>query len=242
MRKVWWLLLLLIPTVSAYTIADWPSFYVSNGKFNAIYVVGEESSALDVVSATIISSSLAKFENVTTEVGTSKLDSEISDVTIKNAIVIGSPCDNTAAAQLMGNPVPCYKNLGGSVGYIKLFEKNGKVQLLITGLKDKDRNAAAKFVANANLKSINFTEYVINSNSGSTPAFFDRKLLNKTINQTPEPMPAVSATPEPANVSEKVVVKASPIPGAYEPLETVPKVEKKGFWARLWAWLKSIFT
>ena len=246
--KVWLLLLILIPVVSAVTISDWPSFFVKDGKFSALYVIGEESPALDVVSATIISSSLARFENVTTEVGTSKLDTEIADVSSRNAIVVGSPCDNRAAYQLMGGPEPCYKDLAGSVGYIKLFENNGKVQLLVTGLSEKDRNAAAKFLANSNLKIVNSKEFVVNSNSGSVPRYYEKKnqsVVNQSVNKTVSNVsyvPKNVTVPAPVNVSNTVsnVSKPKQTMGPYEPLEELPK--PKGFWAGLWSWFAGLFS
>ncbi len=246
MKKTWWLALLLaINIASAVTIADWPQFFVKSGKFNAKYVVGEEAPALDVVSATIISTSLAKFENVTTDVGTSTLDSEITNVSMFNAIVIGSPCENKAAFQLMGSPEPCYKNLGGSVGYIKLYENNGRVQVLITGLDEKDRSAAAKYLANKDLSGIQVAEYLVPSGSGSVPSFFEQKMRAKkaeknitaniteqeNVTYTPIPQPIVNATPIPKKTA----------PGPYEPLEEIPKVEK-GWWASFWGWLKGLLT
>ena len=238
MKKVWLILLLLLPFVSAHTIADWPSFFVSNGKFNAIYVIGEEAPSMDVVSATVISSSLAKYENVTTEVGTSKLDVEVGNISTKNAIVVGSPCDNRAAYQLLGNPEPCYKDLAGSVGYVKLFESNGRVQLLVTGLDEKDRNAAAKFLANSNLKAINSSEFVVNSNSGSVPQYFERK--NESVNKTVEKNVTAPVSVE-KNVSQPVKNVSKPAPGAYVPLEEVPVKEKRGFFGRLWDWIVGLF-
>ncbi|MBW2969835.1 hypothetical protein KY319_01800, partial [Candidatus Woesearchaeota archaeon] len=199
--KNWWLFLLLVPCVSAYTISDWPSFFVSDNVFNAVYVIGEEAPSLDVVSATVVSTSLAKFENLTTAVGTSALDSEVGDISAKDAVVIGSPCENLAAYKLMGSPVPCYKDLAGSVGYIKLYEKGSKVQLLITGLDEKDRNAAAKFLANSDLSSLDVKEFVVNSGSGSVPQFFERKYAkNESINVS-EPVSNIT----PKNISTPVV-------------------------------------
>lgn len=238
-----WLIMLILfaGSVSAYTISDYPYFFVQNGRFNAIYVIGEESSALDVVSATAISTALAKYPNVTTEIGTSRLDIEISDITKKNAIVVGSPCENRAAYALEGSPEPCYKNLGGSAGYIKLFENDGKVQLLITGLTAKDRHAAAKFLAEKNIANIKLSTYVIPTSTGSTPQFFEQ---NRKTEKTPEPnitssesqavLPSPEATIAPvAQVQEKKI-------GEYEPLKELPK--KRGFWARLWSWIKGLFT
>jgi len=237
----WFILLILLAgSVSAYTISDYPSFFVQNGRFNAIYVIGEESSALDVVSATAISTALAKYPNVTTEIGTSRLDIEITDITKKNAIVVGSPCENRAAYALEGNPEPCYKNLGGSAGYIKLFENDGKVQLLITGLTAQDRHAAAKFLAEKNIVNIKLSTYVIPTSTGSTPQFF---VQNKKSEKTPEPAVAVTSQSETAvlpaqtPIAPQVQEKKT---GEYEPLKELPK--KKGFWARLWAWIKGLFT
>ncbi|MEM3154728.1 MAG: hypothetical protein QW165_04155 [Candidatus Woesearchaeota archaeon] len=239
MKKEWWLVaLLLVPLVSAASISDWPMFFVSNGKFSAKYVVGEEAPALDVVSATIISTSLARYENVTTEVGTSTLDIEIANISNINAIVIGSPCENRAAFQLMGSPEPCYKDLAGSVGYIKLYENNNVKQLLITGLDEKDRHAAAKYLAERDLSHIVAKEYLVPSNSGSVPSFFEQKLKAKNatnvtgqVNVTNITAVQIMATPTPKKVL-----------GPYEPLDEIPKPKKKGWWARFWSWLVGLFT
>ncbi len=236
----WWLFLLAITTASAYTISDYPAFFVENGKFQAIYVVGEESPSLDVVSATVISTALAKYPNVTTDIGTARLDIEIADITKKDAIVIGSPCENKAAAQLEGSPEPCYKDLGGSAGYIKLFENGGNVQLLITGLTAEDRHAAAKFLAEKPA-NIHLSSYIIPTNTGSTPPFFEQKnktqnaAVNNTANETAEAPKIVENTQLEAK-AELTVKKI----GDYEPLRELPK--KKGFFARLWNWLTSLFT
>ncbi len=233
----------MLPVVSAATISDWPYFFVHSGKFSAKYVVGEEAPSLDVVSATIISTSLARFENVTTEVGTSVLDTEIGNITFFNAVVVGSPCENRAAAQLMGNPEPCYKDLAGSVGYIKLFESNGRVQVLITGLDERDRNAAAKFLAEQSLTNIKLSEYIVQSHSNSSPVFFAEKFKAKNVsNVSKAPVNVTVANVTPV-APAKPVINATPkkvVPGPYEPLEELPK--KKGFWASFWSWLKSIFT
>lgn len=240
--KNWWILLLLVPCVSAYTISDWPSFFVSDNVFNAVYVIGEEAPALDVVSATVVSTSLAKFENLTTAVGTSALDSEVGDICARDAVVIGSPCENFAAFKLLGSPEPCYKDLAGSVGYIKLYEKGSKVQLLITGLSEKDRNAAAKFLANSDLSSLDVKEFVVNSGSGSAPQFFERKYAkNESVNVSEE----VSSNITAKNVTKQIIqepVKNVSVEkfGEYEPLEELPKA-KKGFFGSLWSWFVGLF-
>jgi len=251
MKKWLIVLLLIIPLVSASTISDWPKFFVHSGKFQAKYVIGDEAPALDVVSATVISTSLAKFQNVTTEVGTSTLDSEISNISIHDAIVIGSPCENKAAFELMGSPEPCYKDLGGSVGYIKLYQRSGKTQLLITGLDAKDRNSAAKYLAQKDLSGIKSSEYVVPSNSGSVPSFFVHKeksgTKNVTVNTTYEDknVTYISQTLVPniqQNMTAQNVTSKKVALGSYVPLSVIPKIQKKGWWARFWDWLTSLFT
>jgi len=239
------LLLLLATAASAYTISDYPDFFATDNTFKAIYVVGAEAPALDVVSATTISSALARY-NLTTKVGTSYVDSEISNVSKKHAIVIGSPCENSAAAELEGNPRPCHANLGGGVGYIKLFEKNGKVQILITGLDADDRHAAAKFLAQRTLSSIDTKVHTVQSNSGSVPPFFAQK-------NTPKPKEP-ETTSEPEDDSEPVVAYTKELPetkkapeqpkkiAEYEPIEEIPVEEKKGFFASIWSWFVGLFT
>lgn len=236
--------LLLAGMASAYTISDYPHFFVKDDTFDAIYVVGEESPALDVVSATMISTALARY-NVTTEVGTSYVDSDIANITRKNAIVVGSPCENRAAAVLEGDPRPCYDGLGGSVGYIKLFEQNGRVQVLITGLTEEDRHAAAKYFAQKELSNIEKTTYMVPSKSGSTPPFFVQKdAKNKTVNKTPEKAPVVEQEeePVPSIPEETAEPEQKKEPAEYEPLDEIPEKEEKGFFAAIWAWIAGLFT
>lgn len=247
MKSAWLIVILvIIPLASASTISDWPKFFVNNGKFTAKYVVGDESPALDVVSATVISTSLARFANVTTEIGTSTLDIEIANIFNHDAVIIGSPCENSAVFQLMGSPEPCYKDLGGSVGYIKLYQRNGKTQLLITGLDEKDRNIAAKFLANRDLSGIQSTEYVIPSNSGSVPSFFVSKsksgTKNVTVNTTYENKNVTYIDTTPVPVIQKNVTQKKVALGSYVPLNEIPKIQKKGWWASFWGWLASLFT
>jgi hypothetical protein len=225
--------LVLCFAAQAATLSDYPYLFVNQGKFDAIYVVGEESPALDVVSATAISTALARYPNISVTVGTSRIDSEIPNIVYRNAIVIGSPCENKAAAILEGNPSPCHANLSGGIGYIKLFQQNNRTQLLITGLEEEDRHAAAKFLATAALHNILATEFQVASGSGSiiptALTFANKTSANDTTtnltNQTKPTKPV--AKPK----AEKI--------GEYEPLSSLP--ERKGFFAKFWAWLISFF-
>ena len=233
MKKILLLIILmLIPAVSAASVSDWPYMFVKDGIFSAVYVVGAEAPSLDVVSATLISSSLQRYENLTTEVGTSKLDSEIGDINKYDAIVIGSPCENKAAAQLLGNPSPCDKGLNGSTGYIQIFENFGKVQLLITGLHEKDRKAAAVHLSGSDLSNINTDIYAVQSGSGSKSAEETKIEAKPEKNETK------------ANVTEENITEVPELiePEIIEPVEVEEPEEPKGFFAKVWHWFKSLFT
>lgn len=234
--------LILCAVAQAATLSNYPYIFADDGKFNAIYVVGEEAPALDVVSATTISTALARYPNVSVIVGTSRVDSEIPNIVYRNAIVIGSPCENKAAAILEGNPSPCHANLSGGIGYIKLFEQNNRTQLLITGLDAKDRNAAAKFLATASLQNILAKEFQVASGSGSiipTAITFKNQTTSNITNQSAQELNQTKPATLTNTTKPAVKPKAPEKIGEYEPLTNLP--ERKGFFSKFWAWLLSLF-
>jgi len=244
-----WLLIILfiVPSIFAVSISDWPDMFITDNKFYAKYVVGDEAPALDVVSATVISTSLARYENVTTEVGTSTIDSEISNISLFNSIVIGSPCELKSAYLLLGNPEPCYKDLAGGIGYIMVFEKNGRKQLLITGLDEKDRNAAAKFLAEKSVDDIDAKTYLVQSHSGSVPPLFNKNITGNTTysdkieNSHQQEIESIikNATNIVNTVKKNITVNKN-VSKEYQPIKEISK-KKKGFFGRIWAWLSSLF-
>ena len=81
-------------------------------------------------------------------VGTAMLASEVRDIRAQNAIVIGGPCANTAAAILMDSPEPCGKDFTVNTALIRLFEHpNGNVAMLVAGYDAIDTRRAARVVA-----------------------------------------------------------------------------------------------
>ncbi|MDP6586693.1 MAG: hypothetical protein QF535_18705, partial [Anaerolineales bacterium] len=80
--------------------------------------------------------------------GTAKLSSEVADVKAQNAIVVGGPCVNTAAASLMGNPADCTEGFEEGKAMVKLMEhSNGNVAMLVAGFSALDTRRAARVVA-----------------------------------------------------------------------------------------------
>ncbi|MBI3036133.1 hypothetical protein HYY73_00015 [Candidatus Woesearchaeota archaeon] len=88
------------------------------------------------------------YETSPIEVGTAKLASEVADITAQNAIVVGGPCANAAAASLMGNPANCAEGFTEGKAMVKLVESaNGKVALLVAGASAMDTRRAARVLA-----------------------------------------------------------------------------------------------
>ena len=81
-------------------------------------------------------------------VGLAILDSELSspeDVKDDNYIVVGGPCANAAAAALMGaTPETCEEGFQAGEALIKLYESDGKYQLLVAGYNGEDTLLATK--------------------------------------------------------------------------------------------------
>ncbi len=169
MKKILYLFLLLclVSSVFAVQISDYPDIFVSGDVFNAKIVVGDEAPSKDVIIGTIITTNLAKF-NLVSAVGTSRIDSDLYDITNFNAIVIGSPCVSSSAGALEGNPLDCNEGLEDGKGYVKVFEKEGRVQFLITGLMPEDRKYVAEKLAKGELQNINEKVYSISTGTGSS--------------------------------------------------------------------------
>ena len=104
------------------------------------------------------------------EVGSAKLASEVADVTAQNAVVVGGPCANSAAAALMGNPSPCYAGFTDGEAMVKLYENGGNTALLVAGSTADDTRTAAKLVANGGITSVDGMEAVITTLTESVTA------------------------------------------------------------------------
>ncbi len=150
-------LLLIVQAVHAYGLAQYPWIFADKGAFDVYFVIGEHAPALDVVSATELSSALSKYPKIKQQIGSAVLDTEISNIEMTNAIVIGSPCENKVAAELEGNPSQCDEGLEAGKGYVKFFEDRRREfqqgekhynQILITGKTAEDRHKAAVWLAN----------------------------------------------------------------------------------------------
>ena len=83
-----------------------------------------------------------------TVVDATKLDSEVASATAQNLIVVGGPCVNTVAAELLGNPADCTSGFAPGKARVKLWEHaNGNVAMLVAGYSGADTRLAGKVLA-----------------------------------------------------------------------------------------------
>ena len=82
-----------------------------------------------------------------TVVDATKLDSEIASAGAQNLVVVGGPCVNTVAAELLGNPAQCAEGFTPGKARVKLFENGANVAMLVAGYSGADTRLAGKVVA-----------------------------------------------------------------------------------------------
>jgi cysteine-rich repeat protein len=70
-----------------------------------------------------------------------------------NLIVVGGPCVNSIANNLMRNPVDCTNGFESGKGMIKIFNNGGNTQIIIAGNLSLDTRIAARALVNENLWS-----------------------------------------------------------------------------------------
>ncbi len=66
-------------------------------------------------------------------VGIAITDADAPAIGTANMIVVGGPCVNTVAAELLGNPTVCTEGFTAGEAMIRSFERDGKVALLVAG-------------------------------------------------------------------------------------------------------------
>ena len=120
----------------------------SPNQFTYNYPDGQRLPQVYVTSGAVDSSTSTSGDLTAVEVGVAtKLDSEVADAWAQNLIVVGGPCVNAVAAELMGNPASCAEGFTPGKAVVKLFEKNGKVAMLVAGYSGADTRLAGKVVA-----------------------------------------------------------------------------------------------
>ncbi|MFH1510303.1 MAG: S-layer protein [Candidatus Woesearchaeota archaeon] len=177
-----------VSTSSYFSLQSWDSKnnfqtaytkYGTNVEYNSdpdqdtvtIYYPSKEALASTYVTSgvTKIASSSSGASTSTTitpiQVGTAKLASEVRDIAAQNMIVVGGPCANAVAAQLMGNPADCTEGFTEGKAMIKLYEQGSKVALLVAGYSALDTRRACRVLANSGQYSLSGMEAEV---SGTT--------------------------------------------------------------------------
>ena len=94
------------------------------------------------------------------------LDTEVIDFSAQNIIVVGGPCVNAAAADLLGNPEDCTEGFSEGMATIRLYERaNGNVALLVAGYTGLDTRRAARALSEYNLHAFSGTEMEVSGTS-----------------------------------------------------------------------------
>jgi hypothetical protein len=102
--------------------------YVTSGATASTSVSGGTLTAVNTVDAT-------------------KLDSEVADITMQNLIVVGGPCVNSVAAELMGNPADCAEGFTPGKARVKLIANGDYMAMLVAGYSGADTRLAGSVIA-----------------------------------------------------------------------------------------------
>lgn len=86
------------------------------------------------------------------KIGTSKLDTEISDITSENMVLVGGPCISKVTAQVMGLTFPACGEASGiaqNTAIIKAYtQSTGKSSIVVAGYTADDTRRATRVLAN----------------------------------------------------------------------------------------------
>ncbi|MDD5087045.1 MAG: hypothetical protein PHV16_04805 [Candidatus Nanoarchaeia archaeon] len=146
-KLIFFVMLILLPSfvisISSFDLSDYPKPFVFDSvSLNTLIIVGENAKAEDMIGAVEIANSLGL--NISSELIV--LDTQIKSVKENNAIVVGGPCVNMAAAELMGFPVNCDDGFYPGKAKIKLFQglsgQKNNTALLVAGYSAMDTKLA----------------------------------------------------------------------------------------------------
>lgn len=79
-------------------------------------------------------------------VGLAVLDEDAESMS-KNMIIVGGPCANTLAAEVMGDPENCVDGFEAGKAMIKYFDRSGDAALLVAGYSEDDTVGASYVLA-----------------------------------------------------------------------------------------------
>ncbi len=144
-----YIIAIIIFTVSAIAIknldlSDYPKPFIEDRALNSIIIVGENAHTGDTIGAIDIAISLS----FPVESKVIMLDTEIDSIKEQNIIVVGGPCVNMAAAELLGWPLKCDNDFEPGKAKIKLFDNGNNTALLVAGYSVYDTTMACRVLVN----------------------------------------------------------------------------------------------
>ncbi len=149
------------------TLGHYPEFLE-----DVLLVVGDDASSTDVITATLISSYLMAKDIKTKTV----LASEVTDFYTNDLILIGSPCDNQAIAELLQYTAETcrdiIKNQNNAV--IKLLVYNTNEIIIITGHDAGDTKAATTMLIDEKYNLNGAEEWVNLVSTGEINVYYSR--------------------------------------------------------------------
>ncbi|MDD5086459.1 MAG: DNRLRE domain-containing protein [Candidatus Nanoarchaeia archaeon] len=163
-------------------LSDYPYPFIENNLANFIMVLGVNSKAEDIIAATDILLSLVDTrDDKKIEMHPPILDTEIANIYSQNTMIVGGPCINNAAAELMGitsNQPECTSGFEEGKAKIKLFQglegQGDNVILLVAGYDEIGTLTAANVLSNYKDYGLHGQEVVVNS---------DESLLNTIVSE-----------------------------------------------------------
>lgn len=133
--------------------------YPSEQVEGLVFVTGAEVSR-----STVSSAGATRINPIA--VGSAVLDSDVS-YDQDNMIVVGGPCVNTMAAQLLQNPADCAEGFVEGKGMLKLFDTGANTALLVAGYGAGDTVATSRVLAEYGDYDLAGEEMVVVQTSGN---------------------------------------------------------------------------
>jgi len=130
--------------IKSFDLADYPKPFMNGGILNSIIIVGENAHAGDMIGALDMAISIG----LPIKSRIIMLDTEVDNIKEQNIIVVGGPCVNMAAAELLGWPLKCDNGFEPGKAKIKLFDNGNNIALLVAGYSVYDTTMACRVLVN----------------------------------------------------------------------------------------------
>ena len=160
----------------AVDLSDYPFPFIENNVANFIMIIGEDASPDDAIAAIDILLSLSYSSGESSvepiDVPSPVLDTKVDNIYAQNTIIVGNPCVNNAAAELLGvtaEEPECTEGFEEGKAKIKLFQgiqgQGNNVILLVAGYDNLRTRMASKVLQNYNEYDLHGEEVIVSGES-----------------------------------------------------------------------------